>query len=190
MYFLVYVDDIILVSSSSSTADALIVSLGTDFAVKDLGQLHFFIGLEVTHRDRGLIMTQKKYSMDLLQQARMLKCKPIVTPMSSTDKITAVDGELLSSADATEYRSIVGGLQYLTITHPDISYVLNRVCQYLHEPRDNHWSTIKRILRYVRLTVSHGLHLRPNPSGVLSAYSDPDWAGCPDDRRSTGGAMC
>jgi hypothetical protein len=70
---------------------------------------------------------------------------------------------------------------------PDISYAVNRVCQYLHVPRDTHWSAVKRILRYIRLTVSYGLHLRPNPSGVLSAYSDADWAGSPDDRRSMGG---
>jgi histone deacetylase 1/2 len=107
--------------------------------------------------------------------------------MSSTDKITAVDGELLSSADATEYRSIVGGLQYLTITRPDLSYAVNRVCQYLHMPRDTHWAAVKRILRYVRLTVSYGLSIRPSSSEVISAYSDADWAGSPDDRRSTGG---
>jgi hypothetical protein len=86
-----------------------------------------------------------------------------------------------------EYRSIVGGLQYLTITRPDISYAVNRVCHYLHAPRDTHWSAVKHILRYIRLTVSYGLHIRPNPSGVLSAYSDADWAGSSDDRRSTGG---
>ena len=112
----------------------------------------------------------------------MLKCKTTTTPMSTTDKITAVDGELLSSEDATEYRSIVGGLQYLTITRPDISFAVNRVCQYLHAPHDTHWSVVKRILCYVRLIVSYGLHLRPNPSGVLSAFSDADWAGSPDDR--------
>ena len=187
MYLLVYVDDIILVSSSQSAVDALVCSLDTDFAVKDLGKLHYFLGVEVASRADGLILTQKKYSLDLLQRAGMLKCKTTTTPMSSTDKITAVDGELLSSADATEYRSIVGGLQYLTITRPDISYAVNRVCQYLQTPRDTHWSAVKRILRYVRLTVSHGLHIRPNPFGVLSAYSDADWAGSPDDRRSTGG---
>jgi histone deacetylase 1/2 len=68
--------------------------------------------------------------------------------MSTTDKITIVDRELMSSADATEYRSIVGGLHYLTITRPDISYDVNIVCQYLHAPRDTHWSAVKRILRY------------------------------------------
>ena len=117
----------------------------------------------------------------------MLKCKPTTTPMSSTDKITAVDGELLSPADATEYRSIVGGLQYLTITRPDISYAVNRVCQYLQAPRDTHWAAVKRILRYVQFTLTFGMHIRPTSSRVLSAFSDADWAGSPDDRRSTGG---
>jgi histone deacetylase 1/2 len=107
--------------------------------------------------------------------------------MSSTDRLSATEGVPLSSEDATEYRNIVGGLQYLTITRPDLSFGVNRVCQYLHAPTDMHWSAVKRILRYVRLTASFGLHLHSSSSGVLSAFSDADWAGCPDDRQSTGG---
>jgi hypothetical protein len=138
--------------------------------------IHYFLGVEVA----CIVMTQKKYFLDLLQRARMLKCK-----------MTTVDGELLPSEDAKEYRSIVGGLQYLTITRLGISYALNRVFPYLQVPRDAHWYVVKRILRYVRLTVSHALHLRrPNPYGVLSAYSDADWAGSPDDRRSMGAMLC
>ncbi|KAK1653250.1 hypothetical protein QYE76_071055 [Lolium multiflorum] len=122
MYFLVYVDDITLVSSSATAADRLVSSLGTTFAVKDLGKLHYFLGLEVTHNDTSLSLTQKKYSHDLLRRAGMLQCKPATTPMSTLDQLTAVDGPLLSSEDAKEYHSFVGGLQYLTITRPDISY--------------------------------------------------------------------
>jgi histone deacetylase 1/2 len=99
-----YVDDIIRVSSSSSAADALIVSLGTDFAVKDLGQLHFFLGLEVTHHDRGLTLTQKKYSLDLLCRIGMLKCKTVTNPMS------AFDGDFLPPYDTTKYLNVVGEL--------------------------------------------------------------------------------
>lgn len=117
----------------------------------------------------------------------MLKCKDVATPMSATDRLSALDGDPLAPDDATEYRSIVGGLQYLTITRPDISYAVNRVCQYLHAPRTSHWPAMKRILRYIRFTASYGLHLHPAPSCVLSAFSDADWAGSPDDRRSTGG---
>ncbi|KAK1610470.1 hypothetical protein QYE76_034143 [Lolium multiflorum] len=187
MYLLVYVDDIILISSSDAAADRLASNLSGDFAVKDLGALHYFLGLEVARSSAGLTLTQQKYSMDLLRRAGMLQCKHAITPMSASDRLSAFDGDPLSPDDATEYRSLVGGLQYLTITRPDISFAVNRVCQYLHAPRTSHWSAVKRILRYIRLTASYGLLLQPVQSCCLSAFSDADWAGNPDDRRSTGG---
>jgi histone deacetylase 1/2 len=187
MYLLVYVDDIILISSSDADVDRLLSALSGDFAVKDLGTLHYFLGLEVSRSSAGLSLTQHKYSLDLLRRAGMLECKHASTPMSATDRLSAFDGDLLASEEATEYRSIVGGLQYLTITRPDISFAVNRVCQFLHAPRTTHWSAVKRILRYIRLTASYGLHLQSASSLGLSAFSDADWAGNPDDRRSTGG---
>jgi histone deacetylase 1/2 len=120
----------------------------------------------------------------------MLKCKHATTPMSATDQLSTLDGDPLSPDDATEYHSLIGGLQYLTITRPDISYVVNRLFQYLHAPlhapRTSHWSDVKRILRYVCFTALYGLLIQPAASCALSAFSDADWAGCPDDRRSTG----
>lgn len=182
MYLLVYVDDIILISSSVTVADRLLSALSGHFAVKDLGALHYFLGLEVSWSPAGLTLTQYKYSLDLLRRAGMLQCKHATTPMSATDWLSALDGALLPLDDATEYRNIVGGLQYLTITRPDISYAVNRVCQYLHAPRTSHWSAMKRILRYLSHTVSYGLHLRSTSSSALSAFSDADWAGSLDDR--------
>jgi hypothetical protein len=152
MYLLVYIDDIILISSSESTTDRLVTALGSNFAMKDLGKLHYFLGLEVTHCAAGLTLTQQKYSLELLRCAGMLNCKAATTPMSATDRLTALAGDLLSSDDATEYRSLVGGLQYLTITCPDLSYAINHVCQFLHAPRDSHITAVKRILRYLRHT--------------------------------------
>jgi histone deacetylase 1/2 len=107
--------------------------------------------------------------------------------MASSERICSTDGDLLSPEEATQYRSLVGGLQYLTMTRPDLSFVVNKVCQYLHEPRTPHWSAVKRILRYVRYTVDTGLLFRSSSSTLLSAFSDADWAGNMDDRRSTGG---
>jgi hypothetical protein len=160
MYLLVYVDDIILVSSSVTAADRLVTAMSSDFAVKDLGKLYYFLGLEVLSSADGLILTQQKYSQDLLRRAGMLQCKPVATPMFASDRLFAFDGDPLSADDATEYRSLVGGLQYLTITRPDISYAVNRVCQFLHAHTDSHWSAVKRILRYVRHTSSYGMAVR------------------------------
>jgi histone deacetylase 1/2 len=187
MFLLVYVDDIIVVSSSSSASDKLIREMSSSFAVKDLGTLHYFLGIEVHHQSSRLVLTQKKYAMDLLQRAGMLKCTPASTPMTVVDRLSAHEGVLLSADEATRYRSVVGGLQYLTLTRPDISFAVNKVCQYLSTPRDTHWTAVKRILRFVKHTVSHGLTLHRTPHTLLSAFSDADWAGSVDDRRSTGG---
>ena len=86
MYLLVYVDDIILVSSSDVAVGRLVTAFSEDFAVKDLGALHYFLGLEVSRSSTGLTLTQKKYSMDLLRRVGMLKCKHAITPMSVTDR--------------------------------------------------------------------------------------------------------
>lgn len=110
MYLLVYVDCIILISSSDVAADCLLSALSGEFSVKDLGTLHYFLGLEVARSSAGLTLLQHKYSMDLLRRAGMLKCKPATTPMSATDRLSVVDGDPLTSDDATEYCSIAGGL--------------------------------------------------------------------------------
>ncbi|CAM8988175.1 unnamed protein product [Rhodiola kirilowii] len=107
--------------------------------------------------------------------------------MASTERLSANDGVPLPPDQATTYRSIVGGLQYLTLTRPDISFAVNKVCQFLHDPKSTHWSAVKRILRYVQGTIHHGLTIQPLLSCTLSAFSDSDWAGDIDDRRSTGG---
>jgi histone deacetylase 1/2 len=140
----------------------------------------------VTHSDHSLVLTQKKYNLDLLRRTSMLDCRTTTTPMSSTDRLSVFEGVLLSSDDATEYRNIIGGLHYLAYTRPDISYAVNCVCQFLQTPHDTHWSAVKRILRYLCYTAAYGLHLRSAPSGTLSAISDADSAGSLDDRRSMG----
>ena len=94
--------------------------------------------------------------------------------MAANDHLCAVDGDLLSDDDATAYRSMVSGLQYLTLTRPDLSFAVNRVCQYLHAPRTSHLSAVKRILRYVQGTIAHGLLIQKSMTCALSAYSDTD----------------
>jgi histone deacetylase 1/2 len=107
--------------------------------------------------------------------------------MSTSEKLSVHEGEPLGVEDSTRYRSIVGALQYLTLTRPDISFSVNKVCQFLHAPTTHHWTAVKRILRYLKDTSKLGLRLSKSSSMIVSAFSDADWAGCPDDRRSTGG---
>jgi histone deacetylase 1/2 len=183
---LIYVDDIIVASSSQAATDALLRDLRQEFALKDLGDLHYFLGIEVTHASHGLVLNQAKYAHDILVRANMSACTTMPTPLSSTEKISAREGVLLGPEDSTRYRSMVGALQYLTLTRPDISYAVNKVCQ-LHAPTTDHWTAAKRILRYVKGTITVGLTFRRSSSTQVSAFSDADWAGCVDDRRSTGG---
>jgi histone deacetylase 1/2 len=185
---LIYVDDIIVLSSSASDVPRLISQLRSTFSVKDLRVLHYFLGIEVSTPSPGrLLLRQHKYALDLLAHAGMLKCALVTTPMSPTKSLSAGDGDVLSSDEATKYRSLVGALQYLTMTCPDLSFVVNKVCQYLHEPRTPHMSVVKRILHYVHYTIDSGLQLFSTTSTLLSAFSDADWAGSLDDRRSTEG---
>jgi histone deacetylase 1/2 len=107
--------------------------------------------------------------------------------MFSINKLSIHDGDPLGPKDNTEYRIIVGALQYLTLTRPNISFAVNKVCQFLHKPTTVHWSAVKRILRYLQFAVDMGLRIHKSPSTLVSAFSDADWAGCSDDRRSTGG---
>jgi hypothetical protein len=110
----------------------------------------------------------------------MSECHPSATPVDTHAKLSANDGDLLP--DGTEYWSLAGGLQYLTLTRPDISYAVQQICLHMHAPRTSHLALVKRVFRYVRGTMDFGLHLRASSSTSLTAYSDAHWAGCPDSR--------
>lgn len=187
IFLLVYVDDIIVASSSQDVVSALLKDLKIDFALKDLGPLHYFLGIEVQKVDNGIHLSQRKYASDVLSRVGMINCKPTTTPLSTSEKLSLHNGEPLGPDDSTRYRSIVGALQYLTLTRPDLSFAVNKVCQYLHSPTTDHWTAVKRILRYLRYTLHHGLKISKSPSLLVSAFTDADWAGDIDDRRSTGG---
>ena len=146
-----------------------------------------FLGVEVIQEKDGIALTQTKYIGDILMRANMSNCKPISIPMASTEKLSKIHGTLLTKTEAIKYRSIVGALQYLTITQPDIAYSRNKVCRYLHFPTSDHWSVVKRILRYMQYTRDMRPHIRRSSSSFLSASIDSDWTGCSDDRRSTSG---
>jgi hypothetical protein len=110
--------------------------------------------------------------MDLLKRAGMSNCKSVNTPTSVSEKLSAHVGEPLAPMDATNYRSLVGGLRYLTLTRPDLTFSVNKVCQYLHTPTTVHLTAAKRIMRYVKGTIDLGLQITKSPSMLVSGFSD------------------
>ena len=182
LYLLLYVDDIILTSTSPSLITNLITKLQQTFELKDLGPLHYFLGLQLQYHEIGFSVHQTKYATNLLTKFEMTNCKPSSTPYSSLSRLNQTQGTPLPNP--THFRSLVGALQYLTFTRPDLSFDVNQVCWFMHSPTDTHMIDAKRILRYLKGTSNHGLLFRPS-SLTLQAYADTDWAGNPDDRRST-----
>ncbi|GJS35154.1 ribonuclease H-like domain-containing protein [Tanacetum coccineum] len=183
-YLLIYVDDIILTASSPVLLQQIVDSLHKEFDMTDLGALNYFLGISVVRHPTGLFLSQKKYARQLLERAHMVNCNPSRTPIDTDSKL-GPDG--VPVQDPTLYRSLAGGLQYLTFTRPDLSYAVQQVCLYMHDPREPHFAALKRILRYVQGTLELGLQLYASATTSLVGYTDADWAGCPSTRRSTSG---
>ncbi|GKA38550.1 ribonuclease H-like domain-containing protein [Tanacetum coccineum] len=183
-YLLIYVDDIILTASSSVLLRQIIDSLHKEFDMTDLGALNYFLGISAVRHSTGLFLSQKKYALQLLERAHMVNCNPSRTPVDTDSKL-GPDG--VPVQDPTLYRSLAGGLQYLTFTRPDLSYAVQQICLYMHDPREPHFAALKRIMRYVQGTLDLGLHLYASATTSLVGYTDADWAGCPSTRRSTSG---
>ncbi|GJY78258.1 ribonuclease H-like domain-containing protein [Tanacetum coccineum] len=155
-FLLLYVDDIVLTASSDR--------------------------ISVTRDSSGMFLSQRKYAMEILERAYMVGCNSSRTPVDTESKLG--DGGT-PVVDLTLYQSLAGSLQYLTFTRPDITYAVQQVYLYMHDPREPHFSALKWILRYVQGTLDYGLQLFSSTTDSLIAYSDADWAGCPTTRWST-----
>nr|GEW54057.1 ribonuclease H-like domain-containing protein [Tanacetum cinerariifolium] len=173
-YLLLYVDDIILTASSTSLMQRIISSLHAKFARTDLGPLNYFLGISATRTTSGIFSSQTKYATEILERAHMLNCNPCRTPVD-TEKKLGPEGSPVT--DPTLYRRLAGALQYLTFTRPDLSYAVQQLCLYMHDPREPHLNAMKRVLRYLRGTTDLGLQLFRSTTSQLIAYSDADWAG-------------
>ncbi|KAK8936568.1 hypothetical protein KSP39_PZI012702 [Platanthera zijinensis] len=186
---LVYVDDIIITGDDSNGIQAVKQHLSSIFQIKDLGHLRYFLGLEVARRPDDLVLSQRKYCLDLLHDAGYSGCKPVNTPMNVNHKLCAQasDSDLLLQ-NPEYYCRLVGKLIYLTVTRPDISFAVGIVSRYMYSPRSSHLQAVERILRYLKTTPGQGLVYKTSSSTpTLVAYSDADYAGSLDDRRSTSG---
>jgi hypothetical protein len=140
--------------------------------------------IQATCTASGLHLCQAKYISDLLHRVHMMGAKPLKSPCTSGAKLSKFDGTAL--IDPTKYRHVVGALQYCTLTRLDITFSVNQLCRNMHAPTSVHWTAAKRVLRHLKNYVDHGL-IYMKSSLQLSTYCDSDWAGNPDDRRSTSG---
>nr|GEY81217.1 ribonuclease H-like domain-containing protein [Tanacetum cinerariifolium] len=134
-----------------------------------------FIYQQGSQSSTGLFLSLKKYACELLERANMVNYNPLRTPVDTDSKLGP---EGVTVQDPTLYRSLAGGLQYLTFTRPDLSYVVQQICLYMHDPREPHFVALKRILRYVRGIVEFGLQLYASATTSLVGYTDADWTGC------------
>lgn len=163
VYILIYVDDIIITGNDSKLIQTLVSRLNSEFSLKDLGDFDYFLGLEVSHRtDGSLTLTQSKYLRNLLAKTTMDEVNPIASPMVGGCKLSKSGSETFS--DPTLYRSVVGALQYATITRPKLCFSVNKVCQFMFNPFEQHWQAVKRIIRYLNGTLIPGLRLQPSKS--------------------------
>ena len=179
-----YVDDIIVTGNDDSTIFSIISQLQSEFVMKDLGDLSYFLGIENARDQTRLHLRQSKYIADLLDRANMVGARPYKAPCLSGSKMLKFDGDLL--VDPSEYRHIDGALQYVTITRPDIAYSVNQLSQHMQAPTSTYWTTTKRVLRYLKHTANFGLHYKPS-TVALHAFCEADWAGNPNDRRFSSG---
>ena len=186
---LVYVDDIILTGNSILEIQDITTLLDQEFKIKDLGDLKFFLGLEIARTTDGIHLCQRKYALDILSDSGMLGCKPHSTPMDYSMKLQMNSGNSLSDESSFSYRRLIGTLIYLTNTHPDIAYAVQQLSQYMSAPTNIHLQAAFRILRYLKGSPGSGLFFTATGTPQLRAFSDSDWAGCKDSRKSTTGFL-
>ena len=190
-YIGVYVDDIVLAGRDEARIQEVKQMLARKFDIKDLGRLTHFLGMSVV-QDQGALTTwigQPAYTKKLLGKQKMGDCKPVGTPVSpGSHLVKATDDE-----DAVEqqlYQSLVGSLMYLSVcTRPDLAYAVGILARFSSKPNRSHWTAAKRVLRYLKGTANHGIAFTKSESGECLGYSDADWAGDQEDRKSTSGYL-
>ncbi|KAK5836567.1 hypothetical protein PVK06_012359 [Gossypium arboreum] len=181
---IVYVDDIILTGDDVDEIRSLKEHLALEFEMKDLGPLKYFLGMEIARSKKGLVVSQRKYVIDLLKEVGMSGCRPVDTPIDPNVKFRNKEGRLV---DKGQYQRLVGKLICLSHTRPDIAFAVSLVSQFMHFPIEEHEEAVFRILRYLKSSPGKGLFFKKSEQRGIEAYTDADWLGSITDRRSTSG---
>lgn len=188
VFALVYVDDILLTGNCNSVVNSFKRFLDDKFKIKDLGTLHFFLGIEAVSIDKGICLSQKKYTVDLIAEFGLTACKPASVPMDQGIKLTndVVDNDPYLSKPNV-FQRLIGKLIYLTITRPDISFAVHVLSQFMHAPKESHFTAALKVLKYLKCDPSRGIMFVKDSMLCLRAFCDSDWASCPMSRKSVTG---
>jgi hypothetical protein len=179
---LLYVDDLFLTGEENLIIDCK-KNIDVEFEMKDLGLMHYFLGLEVWQSPKKIFLNQGKYAIEIMKRFEMLECKSINTPMETKLKLLVdTSSELV---DATLYKHIIGSLMYLMNTRLDICFVVNTLSQYPVEPRPVHLVVAKHVMRYIKGTLDFGLCYNGDHEFILICYTDSDWDGSVSERKIT-----
>eukprot|EP00253_Pinus_taeda_P031336 PITA_31336 len=184
LILVLYVDDLFLIGSSRLIRDYK-KNLATKVDIKDLGRMHYFLGLEVRQQKGWIFLGQGRFATKIFKRFRMENCRPMATPMITNWK--KIDASEDKDIDPTLYKQLIGSLMYLVNTRPDICYTVNTLSQFMVEPKRAHWAAAKQVLSYLQGIVDYGLLYTRSKDIRLSGFTDADWVGSSVDRKSTSG---
>jgi hypothetical protein len=184
LILVLYVDDLFLTDTESLIVECK-YALAYEFEMRELGMMHYLLGLEVWQRTDDIFLSQGKYIDEILKKFGMLKCKRMATPMVTNLKKLSVSSFDSDEIDLTLYRQMIGSLMYLVNTKPDIFYALSALSQFMSQSRQRYYIVAKHVLRYLRGIVGHGLRYTSSIDMILQGYIDSYWAGIAVDKKRT-----
>jgi len=184
---LVYADDLVLTKNDHEEIAHITSLLDTQFKIKNLGDLTYFLGLEVARNSQGLHICQRKYVLDLLYDTGMINSAPMPTPMVHSSRLSSSAGTQLTDIETSAYRRLIGKLIYLTNTRSDIAFVVNNLSQFISSPTNLHQQVAFRLLRYLKGNHGNEIFFPSNNTLQLLGFSDSNWATCPETRKSVTG---
>ncbi|XP_060187097.1 uncharacterized mitochondrial protein AtMg00810-like [Lycium barbarum] len=207
LILLVYVDDLLITGSNIDIITQTKEMLQKTFKIKDLGELRYFLGIKFTRSEKGILMHQRKYTLEIISEAGLGAARPASTPMDPNTKLTTIEYDEMITAnkgedekksissedkllqDAGVYRRMVGKLLYLTVTRPYISFAIQTLSQFLHQTKQSHLDVAMRVVRYIKGQAGLGILLSSKPSKKMAVLCDADWATCLNTRRSVSGFL-
>ena len=182
-----YVDDLIFTGNCKDICEEFKSSMQLEFDMIDLGKMRHFLAIEVIQNEAGIFICQRQYAREVLARFNMIECNSVQNPIVPGTTLSKDDEG--ASVDAIKFKQAIGSLMYLTVTRPNLMFRVSLISRYMTNPKESHWAATKRIFKYLKGTIEHGLFYQKGKKIGLSAYSDSNYAGDLDDRRSTSGSI-